>query len=80
MTHPRYHGVRLDGGLGGRPGSGAAVLQSSHYALIDDEVALVGSPEASAGVVDAVYREAVELSTGEQVLVAELVLIRRDAR
>lgn len=71
MGHPRYFGLRLDGGQ---------VLRSSHYALLDDEVALTVEPAAPLGVVEAVYRESVELSTGDQYPVADLVLLRRDAR
>jgi hypothetical protein len=46
-------------------------------AYIGDEVADVDAPGQPLGTVEAVYREAVELSTGDQMPVAGLTLIHR---
>ena len=46
-------------------------------AYIGDEVAASTDPGQPLGTVEAVYREAVELSTGDQVPVAGLTLIHR---
>lgn len=64
--HPMYRG------LAGR------IPDSSHYALIGDEVREDCDDDPSAGTIVAIYLDGmVELSTGDQVPAADLVLMRR---
>lgn len=64
MGHPRYS----------HPSNPGEPALRAH---IDDAVALVDSPGKLAGTVTAIYRDSVELSTGDEVIAGELILLRR---
>ena len=64
MARPRYSHPSVPG-------------EPAFRAHIDDAVAFIDTPTTWAGLVTAIYLESVELSTGDQVRAADLVLLRR---
>lgn len=64
IDHPRY-------------APPAPIWHDGFYAMLADDVALATAPHTSIGTVTAIYRESVELSTGDELPVRDLVLLHR---